>query len=440
MDKREANIDLVFRNGLKDFEVIPPSDVWDNIHPEIKTKQRPVVLLRVAASLAVLLTLSLLAYQWSRQIPANHGDNAISFNIPAPTRVIPEPVSTPLISKEENISVVKSHSAPENISPVKEIISTENILTNTADVVYIQEPKIQLLNFTKPQNTILEATSNRPQKNFPVVNPFNLQYTTINNPKKSPERWSIATMASPTYYSHMNSGGNVMEKQLMASEQPLISYSGGVAFSYKISKRFSVQSGLYYSSLGQVVDGITSYTGSQKYDYAKGDHNFEVLTSNGTVYSRNSDVFLLATGSVYRITTSYTSDVFDPKKNNLQYVSNTIRQNFSYLELPVLVRYKIIDKTIDFNLIGGLSYNLLVNNSVYTMVDGKKYPIGETEKLNPLTISSTVGMGMEYNFSQKLSLNLEPTLKYYLNPVTGSAGSNIHPYSFGIFSGLSYKF
>jgi hypothetical protein len=104
------------------------------------------------------------------------------------------------------------------------------------------------------------------------------------------------------------------------------------------------------------------------------------------------------------------------------------------------VRYKIIDKTIDLNLIGGVSYNLLVNNSVYTMVDGSKYTIGETEKLNPLSISSTLGMGMEYNLSEKLSLNVEPTLRYYLNPVSGSAGVGVHPYSFGIFSGFSYKF
>ena len=33
MDEKGANIDLVFRNGLKDFEVLPPPEVWDNIHP-----------------------------------------------------------------------------------------------------------------------------------------------------------------------------------------------------------------------------------------------------------------------------------------------------------------------------------------------------------------------------------------------------------------------
>jgi hypothetical protein len=31
MDERGANIDILFRNGLKDYEVLPPPEVWNNI-------------------------------------------------------------------------------------------------------------------------------------------------------------------------------------------------------------------------------------------------------------------------------------------------------------------------------------------------------------------------------------------------------------------------
>ncbi len=147
-----------------------------------------------------------------------------------------------------------------------------------------------------------------------------------------------------------------------------------MAFSYKINKRFSIQSGLYYSSFGQELSGITSFGGFKKYDYTKGDHNFEVLTSSGIVYTNNADVFLLDNLSDSRISTRYTNDVFDPAKANLQYIDNSLRQNFSYLELPVILRYKIVDKTIDFNIIGGLSSNLLVNNSVYAIAGRQQIP------------------------------------------------------------------
>jgi hypothetical protein len=278
------------------------------------------------------------------------------------------------------------------------------------------------------------------QKNTFDIEEPDLQYLPDNSTTKHTDRWSIAAMASPTYYSKFSTVNNDNTKQMLSSEKPLISYSGGVAFTYKISKRFSVQSGLFYSSLGQEVDGINSYAGFQKYVYSKGSSNFQVLTSSGIIYTNNGDVFLSSNGSGDRLMTNYTNDVFDPKKASLPYMNSTIRQNFSYLEFPVVLRYKFVDKIIDINLIGGLSYDILVNNSAYTMFDGTKYHVGTTDGLNNISISSSIGMGMEYNFSSSLSLNLEPTFRYYLNPFNQSVTSGVHPYSFGIFSGLSYKF
>jgi hypothetical protein len=258
-------------------------------------------------------------------------------------------------------------------------------------------------------------------------------------PKEKINRWSITAMASPTVYLQTELSSNDLSGQISSGEQTRLSYTGGVGFAYKINKKISVQSGLYYASIGNEVDGISSFAGFRQYDYTKGDHNFEVLTSNGRIYTDNADVFL-RDYSGDRVQTMYTNDVFDPAKANLSYINNSLFQNFSYLEMPVILRYKLIDKGIDFNLIGGLSYNLLVNNTVHTVIDGSRYNVGKTEGLNPLMISSSLGMGMEYNITDKFSLNLEPTFKYYLNPFNEFSGLKSHPYSFGVFSGLSYKF
>jgi hypothetical protein len=252
------------------------------------------------------------------------------------------------------------------------------------------------------------------------------------------DRWSVTAMASPTYFLSSVSGSDGLAQQINSMEQSKLSYSGGIAFAYKISKRLSVQSGLIYSAIGQTVDGINSFAGFRPYDYTKGDHNFEVLTSSGTIYTNNIDVFLLDR-SGDRVLTRTTNNVFDPYKAGLPYINSSLYQNFSYLEMPVIMRYKFIDRSIDFNLIGGLSYNMLVNNSVTTILDGNRYKVGTTG-LNQFMISSTLGMGLEYNLSKKFSLNLEPTFRYYLNPFGETIGLRAHPYSIGIFSGLSYKF
>ena len=438
MSEKGANIDLLFRNGLKDYEVLPPAGVWEGIHPVIKIKSQPVILLRIAAVVTVLVTVSLLTFKWSRDISNLPSGDVMAFNIPESSPLISVPVDnhqyipvrkSDQVKNTHDILIEKDISAPQEI----ESISSPEQVTNVKET-----RSLSITNGEENRNSFLNP-SNSTGGNQAKIKYADL-YISENTTTKPKNRWSIAAMASPTYLSSFNSGSDGLSKELTSSEQSLISYSGGVAFSYKISKRFSIQSGLYYSSLGQKVEGINSFSGFQPYGtITKGDHNFEVLTANGTVYTSNPDVFLSA-NTADRIVTAYTNDVFDPKKASLQPVNTSLDQNFKYLEFPVILKYKLIDKTIGINLIGGLSYNLLVSNSVSTTVDGNKYSIGNTQGLNPLTLSSSLGMGMEYNLSGKFSLNLEPTFRYYLNPFSVSTGSFIHPYSFGIFSGVSYKF
>jgi hypothetical protein len=440
MNEKGANIDLLFRNGLKDYEVLPPPGVWNNIHPVIKINSRPIILIRVAAAITILLTVSILTYRWSREMSNSAPGSVIALNINT---------SSPIISNQvDNRRYVpaKEYSNIRNSSDI--LIETANIgdafeeieqAASSQQILFTH--KIKNLSVINSETTIGPFLPPTGLSTGNTVNDkyVDLRYSPENIAVKPQNRWSVAAMASPTYYSSFNSGSDALSEELSATEQPLVSYSGGLAFSYKISKRFSVQSGLYYSSQGQKVNGINSYSGFQPYGNAKGDHNFEVLTTSGTVQTSNPDVFLTSNSSE-RIVTDYTKDVFDPNKANLQPVNNSLNQDFGYLELPVVVKYRIIDKSISINVFGGLSYNLLVYNSVYTTVDGTRYPVGDTKGLNSLTLSSSLGMGMEYNISDKLFLNFEPTFRYYLSPFNISTGSYIHPYSFGIFSGVSYKF
>jgi len=439
---KRANIDLLFRNGLKDYEVLPPIEAWNNIFPVIRKKQRPVILFRNAALIAVLLSLSFLAYRYSREI-------SLSFQ-------------NPLLAGGEESAMMTGNTGNTGNRRLISVAGNRERTASQMDVTNQQTESDKFpddVNILSSEEEIMDRALNLvPNNNIKIpviINPLagisyninnfaDIDYEGLNGfyyeeQKIKMDRWSITAMASPTYYLRPELASSEISSQINSSEQSRISYSGGVSFAYKINKKLSIQSGLYYSSIGNEVDGITSFAGFRQYDYTKGDRNFEVLTSSGRIYTENADVFLLDY-SGDRVLTRYTNDIFDPAKANLTYMSNSLYQNFSYLEMPVILRYKIIDKSIDFNLIGGLSYNLLINNSVHTMIDGSRYDIGKTADLNPFMVSSSMGMGIEYNLSEKFSLNLEPTFRYYLNPFGDIPGMKIHPYSFGVFSGLSYKF
>ena len=442
MDKQEANIDLLFRNGLKDYEVLPPREVWSNIRPLIGKHRRPVIFLRAAATIAAILSLSILTYRYSMQISSGLQDISVTADQKSDQPEIINTVADEASVKETlvDLPVIADASVQDN--------SSRNNTSGFGNVSSIQ-------NFLYPELSTNSISQNNDKRslnsNFPLINASGPVTVTENDnsflyapedpAEETTQRWSVAALVSPTYYARFISGNSQFTSPLPEEEQAVMSYTGGVAFSYKINKRFSVQSGLYYSSFGQEIAGISSFGGFQKYDYTKGDNNFSVRTSNGIIYTNNADIFLRDNISNNRISTRYTNDVFDPSKANLTYLDNSLHQNFSYLELPVILRYKLVDRTIAFNIIGGVSSNVLVNNSVIAaMDDGSKYQIGKTDGLNFISFSSSLGMGMEYNFSDNLSLNLEPTFRYFINPITSIAGLRIHPYSFGIFSGLSYKF
>lgn len=441
MDERGANIDLLFRNGLKDYEVLPPPEVWDNVQPAIKPVVKSFPLLRTAAIVTIVTAMSFLAYRLTREVPVIPESTFVAFNIESSS-----PVFAPMVRNMTRVTPVrvasndsrKIISMPEEISSISGSADLTSASASAEDANVNNTDKLALLKSSVRHGMYTADVSAASAKSLNIAQPDPGMIPENLNVKEK-QHWSIGAMASPTFYSTISSEKSTLSSQLAASEQSMISYSGGLAFSFKMNKRFSIQSGLYYSSLGQEIEGVSSFGGFQNYVYTKSDHNFEVLTSSGPVFTSNPDVFLTSDGSFNKISTVYTNDVFDPQKVNLQPLNSSLIQNFSYLELPVVLRYKLIDKALDFNIIGGISYNMLIKNSVYTTYNGDKYEVGETRGLNPLTLSSSLGLGMEYSFANNLSLNLEPTFRYYINPFT-AAGSPNHPYTFGVFTGVSYRF
>jgi hypothetical protein len=116
MLESSVNIDIVFRNGLKDLEVLPPDGVWDNIHPDIKRKPKIPVFLSAAATVAVLLTLSFLTYQFSRKITTVNNNTVVASNEESVAPVIiPDVVKIQQNNvKENNVVIIPEEIIVEN--------------------------------------------------------------------------------------------------------------------------------------------------------------------------------------------------------------------------------------------------------------------------------------------------------------------------------------
>lgn len=433
MADKKVNIDVVFRNGLKDYEAIPPNDVWEDIKPFVPSSNSFPVFAKIAASLAIMMVLAYFSYKLGINSAIRLSDNGLTP--PSELIITPPQTQPPVILADGGITKIAEI---ENNKPIQDIIISGS-KTDKNEIVYSQilaevvvPDKFDLY---EPDNLWEETSSS---KNYTIEEYNSMGAVTKNSNRREDveQKWTVAALASPNYYSGAIDGGSAVI--LSADENPSISYSGGVAFSYKISQRVSIQSGLYYSNVGQRINGISSYAGFGPHNTAKSGAPFEVATANGTIHSNNTDIFL-ADVSGNRINSDYSIDNFDPMKSNLPLIGTSLEQSFKYLEVPISLRYKIVDGVLGVNLVGGLSSNLLVGNNVYSKNDGSIHYIGKTDGMRGFIISSTVGMGVEYNISNSFSLNLEPMLRYYLTPInTSSIGSS--PFTFGLFSGIAYKF
>jgi hypothetical protein len=441
MVKSSGHIDVVFRNGLKNLEVLPPADLWDNLSPALSNRSAsPWYFLKVAAGVAAIVSLSVAAFiAGSRALP-----NAITIAESNSQALVPEMTDFNYIAAANQVDapIIQALDISENQGRLSaaEIESSQVIAENdiyfspapTADEYRLNQYDSQFLNSNDEISgpdliTLFDSELNSGLEAFDAVD--------IGSGDKN--RWRVGARVSPTYLSSNLKAANQNMSDLLTNENPILSYTGGFALSYSMGNRLSLQTGVYYSSLGREISGISSYSGFSAIAGSKSGRVFGVQTTSGTVNTTNRDIFL-SDRSGNRIQSIYTSDSFDPDKANLTPFGTSLKQSFEYLEVPVILSYKVIDRKIDFNLLGGVSYNFLLDNKTYALSEESKVLVGSTEDMNSLLLSSAFGMSLEYSLSNRFSFNIEPTFRYYLNNDGRLSVEN--SYTFGVYSGLFFKF
>jgi hypothetical protein len=125
---------------------------------------------------------------------------------------------------------------------------------------------------------------------------------------------------------------------------------------------------------------------------------------------------------------------------NMYHLDLKLRQQAEYVEIPLILQYKIIDQKLDVKLNGGINTGILVSNTAIIQNSEHKFWDGKTNELNQFVYNASFGLGIEYPVSNKISLNLEPTFRYTLNSHAKSSDVFDYPYRFGVFTGVNYMF
>ena len=261
--------------------------------------------------------------------------------------------------------------------------------------------------------------------------PLGLSDSPNNGQTLAQSNWSVGGQVSPVYSFRTLSGDaiytpdeEVPKDHLDNAESGIVTIAGGINLNYNINNRLSLSSGLYLSRVGQENNDVVAY------DAPGGENLYKLATSGGTVVINPTS---FATVMIQQIDSSKDSIPGDYT------INGTFVQNLDYLEVPLMMKYKVFDKKFSVNLMGGLSPGILVNNRSYFSQDGNKVETGTIENIKPMIYNSVVGLGLQYLVSKKLSIGVEPVFKYSLTPVNSGSSLDYHPYSFSFFTGITYK-
>lgn len=398
------NIDRLFQENLKDFEVSPPDEAWDSIENRLipRSNKRGLPFWFKISSIAALLVLffsvgtiyflpknnlskNVLQKQETKQEISDQKDSIKTITVEEKLKAMQKVVKA--LSKElaEIESSTKfAEKEEKNIS--KESVSSQKSLNG---LLLSDAKKLPLTNFTEKEISKKEITESK---------------------------FSVATIFAPIYFSSFGEGSGVDAQFKNNPSSGNSSYSYGVKVAYQLSDKFSLQSGVNLISLGLTTNNIYVTPGVSVVGFSN-------LSAN-PLLSRSADISALKENAL-------TSD-----NNEL---GGSINQIFGYVEIPVEVKYNVTDGKFGINLVGGFSTLLLNRDEVFVETNSFTQSLGSSNNLRSLNFSGNIGLDIDYSIYKNLFINVSPMFKVQTNTFSKNSGS-LQPYYLGVYTGLNYKF
>ena len=281
---------------------------------------------------------------------------------------------------------------------------------------------------TKTKEVVETKTAVQENKKsiFDVINKQNTESTeeAVTQTNAVDKRWDVAPNFAPVYYGSLDGGSSIDPSLADNTKNGNVNFSYGVQVSYTINDRLSVRSGVSNVDLSYGTGDVE--IGEGPVSSALRSINYggkEVVTT-----AADKGTFSNASGGEYgAITTKSTSS------------DAQIIQNIKYYEVPLELKYVVVNKRIGVNLIGGFSTLFLGGNSVSVSAQDFNSVLGEANNLSSVSFTTNVGFGFDYQLSSKFKFNIEPMFKYQLNPYTDSS-VGFKPYYVGVYTALSLRF
>lgn len=254
------------------------------------------------------------------------------------------------------------------------------------------------------------------------------------------KKWLLGASLSPLY--SFRDAESMALNGAAGHESGILSYAGGIRVGYRAGKRLAIESGLFYTKMGVSIGAPGIQLFDQSFDFtplgekANRSNVKAISNSVGNIVSNSGDIYV----NNYKLNGASEENTIDILSASEVNADQGIRQHLNYLEVPLNMRYTIIDKSIELQLVGGMSTNVLVNNYVTMETSEGVEDIGYLTNIRNINYSGNAGLGIVYHFRDHFSLMMEPRFRYFLHSVNDPSLPSTRPYAFGVYTGLNYLF
>lgn len=214
-------------------------------------------------------------------------------------------------------------------------------------------------------------------------------------------------------------GPNDREK-IRNDETYTSSSAWGILVEVPLGKKWGLQSGFSYNSRSVDIQPKKVY--AQLANDGKVKYRFD-CSSGYTFLSPKAGTTPVVGDSITVASSS----------NNLQYIGIPLKLNYTFFSSK---KFNVVPEL-------GLMANFLVKQSLQTSLDAgssQKQNITSIQGLRKTYFNGVAGLGLQYNISKRISLNLVPAVNFAFNSINQNAAVKSYLNSFSVTGGVKLQF
>lgn len=473
MREEDKYMDKIWREKLENYPVEPPAHIWDGVQDEmwaIRRKKRMTFYSRIAAAAVVLLAFLAGWYfnEKTDDVP-EAVQNEIIWNDEKPSGTQNEPLAEDSIEESDEIQQNEKEKIQDGKRKDKNEIRKELLAEaksknqpveeKGSSVAFTERFSLNEIKRIEPLvQPVISKELNKKNKapDYPIFSEIDQNLVAENvklffgEKAEMDNGWKMGVNVSPSYSSQVSSySGSYARNMTYESSDAGVTVGGGISVQYKTSKRWSVESGVYYAQNGQKSgnsQNLFAFAAERDYDYQAAPQFGDHAHFNTSVQVNNSEMAMNSTAGVIAFNRIPKGAVMAANPEESFTYSNALLTNgefsqvFDFVEIPLYLRYLLIDSKIDVEIMGGVHAGLVVGNNAFMENEYGVQNIGQTLDISPLNISGAAGIGVNYGLSKHLSVAVEPRINYFLNSVNSNPDVDYRPFRVGVYTGLYYEF